>query len=587
MDQYLERVLYIDLTHKKYEIVRRPDLFEEWIGGVGVATQLYKENIPKNADPLGPENAIIFAVGPFVGYYPMASKTVAVFKSPLTGNWGESHAGGRSAMAIRFAGYGAIVIRGKSDIPVYLVITGNKVLFRDARALWGMSSAITVGRIVRENVWNPGLRTIIRIGRAGEKLVRYAAAITETYRHFGRLGLGAVMGSKKLKAIAIIGRRIRLPTMSPRKYREIYDYIFEKATKTPAMKKYHELGTAMNVLPLHELGALPIKNLTQTKLEGVDKVGGEHIAAEYLGRRVACSHCPVACIHIAVYRERYEEDPFFYKTSNTVYDYEPIYALGSMLGITDTKGMLKLIHQVDILGLDAMSTGVILAWITEALSRGIISEKETLVRVNWGEWEKYIEIVRHIVEQPNEFYRTAAQGLAKLSSVYGGEDFALVYGGNEMPGYHTGPAAHIGYAIGARHSHLDNAGYSLDQKKLGKLPSPEELVDTLVKEEAWRQVLSGLVVCFFARKIYTAEVIAKCFEAIGWNITPQELETIGHKIYMEKYQIKLREGFDPEKIRLPKRIYETPTPNGKIDPEYMERALRYFKRKILAIQTSS
>ncbi len=581
MDKYINRVLFVDLSRKKYWIETREDLFSKWIGGVGVAAQLYKEHIPKNIDPLSPENTIILAVGPFVGYYPMASKTVAVFKSPLTGNWGESHCGGRSAMAIRFAGYGAIVITGASDIPIYLVVTRNKVLFRDARSLWGMGSAVTVGRIIRENVWNAGLRTIIRIGRAGERLIRYATAITETYRHFGRLGLGAVMGSKRLKAIAIIGRRLRLETKDKTLYRKIYDEIFKVATETPAMKKYHELGTAMNILPLHELGALPIKNLKETALENVENISGEYIARNYLGRRVACAHCPVACIHIAIWREEYEEEPYFYKTSNTVYDYEPIYSLGSMLGITDTVGLLKLMHRIDILGLDAISTGVILAWMTEALEIGIISEKETIVGLKWGDWGQYIKAVEYIITQPNKFYKDLSMGLDHASRIYGGEDFALVFQGNEMPGYHTGPAAYIGYIIGARHSHLDGAGYSLDRKTLGSPLSPEELVDKLVEEEKWRQVLSSLVVCLFARKIYTAEIIAKAFKPLGVDIDENELHKKGEEIYMEKYSLKIRDGYTLDDIKIPKRILETQSPHGTIEKEYIARAIDYFKRKII------
>jgi len=580
MDKYINRVLFVDVGRRKYWVEEREELFSKWIGGVGVSTQLLKEYLPRDADPLSSKNVIVFAVGPLVGYYPMASKTVAVFRSPLTGNWGESHCGGRSAMAIRFAGYGAIVILGSSDMPLYLVITNNKVLFRDARALWGMSSAITVGRIVRENLWNAGLRTIIRIGKSGEKLVRYATAITETYRHFGRLGLGAVMGSKKIKAIAIVGRRLELGVEDKGKYREMYDEIFKLATETPAMRKYHELGTAMNIQPLHELGGLPIKNLKETKLENVDKISGEYIAKYYLGRRVACAHCPVACIHIALWREKYEEDPYFYKTMNIVYDYEPIYALGSMLGITDTEGLLRLMHYVDIFGLDAMSTGVVLAWITEALERNLITKNDVLVYLKWGDWEKYIKAVKYIVEQPNEFYSYAARGVNYLASEYGGKEFALSFCGNEMPGYNTGPIAYIGYITGARHSHLDSAGYSVDQKYLGKGLTPEKAVDILVKEESWRQILSSLVICFFARKIYTPERISKAFNAIGIQKSEDDLEKIGKKIYAEKYRFKIDLGFNIDDIQIPERIFETTTPWGKIDREYTERAIHYFKEYI-------
>ena len=201
----LQRVLYIDLSKRRFWVKNRPDLFEKYIGGAGVASALLQEECPEGADPLGPDNPIIFAVGPLVGLFPMASKTVAMFKSPHTGNLGESHAGGRSAVSIRMAGYGAIVIKGTSNIPIYLSIFNDKVQFHDARAIWGMRSHV-VGRVIREREKGTGIRSIMRIGTAGEKGVSYACVVTETYRHFGRLGLGAVFGSKKLKAIVSVAK---------------------------------------------------------------------------------------------------------------------------------------------------------------------------------------------------------------------------------------------------------------------------------------------------------------------------------------------------------------------------------------------
>ncbi len=576
----LVNVLYIDLTHKKYWVENRRELFEEWMGGTGVAVKLLEEELPRGADPLGPDNVIVFAVGPLTALYPMASKTVAMFKSPLTGNLGESHAGGRSAMAIRMAGYGAIVIKGASDVPVYLSIRGRRVFFEDARALWGMANGSTVGRIIREREPGAGLRTIMRIGRAGERLVRYACVVTETFRHFGRLGLGAVFGSKKLKAIAIIGSR-SIPVVDGQEYRKVYDEIFRMAVESPLMRKYHDIGTPVNVLSLNKIGALPTKNLKQSRFENAEFISGEYLAERYLGRRVACSHCPVACIHLAALREPYEDVPYFYKTTFISYDYEPIYALGAMLGATSPEGMLRLIDKIDDLGLDAMSTGVVLAWATEAFERGMISEKETLVKPNWGNYEAYLRMAEFIVEQPNDFYKALAMGVEHASKVYGGSDFALAFGGNEMPGYHTGPAAYFGFLVGARHSHLDMAGYSLDQKTIGKELPPQEIVDRLVKEEQWRQVLSSLVVCFFARGIYTPEVTVRALKPLGLEYTEESLRELGRRIYINKYRFKLSEGFNLDNLRIPKRIFEVPTPHGYISEDTMRKMVEIFKNYIL------
>ncbi len=576
-DESLSTVLYVDLSKKSFRTEKRPDLFEKYLGGAGVAIQLLKENCPTGCDPLGPENPIVLAVGPLNALFPMGSKTVAMFKSPHTGNLGESHCGGRSAVALRMAGYGALVIKGVSETPLYLAIHGKQVNFRDASSIWGLGSIVT-GQIIRENEAATGFRTIMRIGPAGEKLVSYACVTTETYRHFGRLGLGAVFGSKKLKCVVISGQQ-SLQVTDQKLYREIYEEIYEKAVTSPLMKKYHDLGTAENILPLNELGGLPTRNLQEAKFAAAANISGEHFAEHYLGRRLACSHCPVGCIHIAALREPDPLKPYFYKTSMISYDYEPMYALGSMLGGSDAKGLMRLMDRIETQGLDAMSTGVVLAWATEALQRGNISEKETLgISLDWGNYPGYLRAVRLLVEQPNHFYRALAQGVDRVSSLYGGRDFALAFGGNEMPGYHTGPAAHLGVLVGSRHSHLDNGGYSLDQKVLAKnLVSPRDLAETLLNEEYWRQILSSLVVCFFAREIYKKDVIARALELSGFSLAPDDLMGIGREIQRQKYLFKLREGFDLGQLRIPKRILETPTLVSGWDESYLIQVLENVK----------
>ncbi|MBM4270849.1 MAG: aldehyde ferredoxin oxidoreductase family protein [Deltaproteobacteria bacterium] len=576
-DDPLVNILYIDLSSRTFEVKRRPDLFENYLGGTGVAIKLLHEECPRDCDPLSPENPIIFAVGPFTALFPLASKSVSMFKSPHTGNLGESHCGGRSAVAIRMAGYGAIVIKGTSDLPVYLSIHSGRVQFRDASSLWGMG-CFSSGRIIRENEPGPGLRTIMRIGKAGETLVSYACVTTETYRHFGRMGLGAVFGSKKLKAVVISGKSA-IPVVDKKQYRKIYKEIYDAAVKSPVMKKYHDLGTAENILPLNRFAGIPTRNLKEATFDKADAISGEAFAEQYLGRRLACTHCPVGCIHIAALREPYEDEAYFYKTTMISYDYEPIYALGTMLGMTNPEDFLKLMDRVEWWGMDAMTTGVVLAWATEAQERGLISEKETMgITFSWGDPISYINACRLIVEQPNEFYKALARGTEHASSLYGGDDIALSLGKNEMPGYHTGPGAHLGVLMGLRHSHLDNAGYSVDQSKLVKTQmDPEDLAETLFYEERWRQILSSLVVCFFARGIYTAERLPELLRIAGFDLNPEDIGRIGQNIYEEKYRFKTREGFSLDKLRFPKRIFETPSPIKAWDETYLRRALGHMK----------
>jgi aldehyde:ferredoxin oxidoreductase len=580
----LYRILYIDLNKLSSKVEERPDLFEAGLGGTGVGVKLLAEHCPAGADPLGPHNPIIFAVGPLVGHYPLASKTSALFKSPHTKNLGESHAGGRSAVSIRMAGYGAIVIQGKSKFPIYLSINESGVAFKDASALWGMRSSYTVGSVLRKREPGSGLRTIMRIGRAGEQQVSYAGVTTETYRHFGRLGLGAVFGSKNLKAIVVEGKQT-LPVSSPKAYRKTYDEIFKAVTETSLMKKYHELGTSMNVLPLNQIGGLPTRNLQSGVFEGAENISGECLAENYLGRRVACAHCPAACIHLAALRIPYPHDPYFYKTMMLGYDHELIYAMGSMLCIDDVSQMLQVIDEAEAQGLDVMSTGVVLAWATEALEKGLITTKDTdNLELTWGDGPTYMEVIQRIISQPTDLYRALAHGADHAASIYGGQDFALTFGGNEMPGYHTGPGAHLGYLSGARHSHLDSAGYSIDQKALAsnKKPSPDQIATSLLEEEAWRQVLSSLVICFFARGVYTKEIIQQALGAIGIDRDPDQLIKLGHKILIEKNEFKAREGFELTSVRIPKRIFETKSSSGMISESYMKEAISHLAEKLKA-----
>ncbi len=580
----LRRVLYVDLTRRRSWVEERPDLFDESLGGAGVGIHLLEEECPQEADPLGPENPVILAVGPLVGLFPVASKTVAMFKSPHTGNLGESHAGGRSAISIRMAGYGAVVIRGASPTPVYLVIEGegDQVHFRDATGLWGLHSSYTAGSVLRKRESGSGMRSIMRIGRAGERLVSYACVITETYRHFGRLGLGAVWGSKRLKAIVVSGKR-KLPVADRKSYRRIYDRIFEAATQSELMKKYHDLGTAMNVEPLNSIGGLPTRNLQSGRFEGASAISGERLAEDYLGRRVACAHCPVACVHLAALRLPYPNDPYFYKTVMLGYDHEPIYATGSLLGLDDVPGMLQVMDEIEVQGLDVMSAGVALAWATEALERGLITPQETDgLTLSFGDAQPYVEAVKRIVTQPTDFYRALGQGVDHAASIYGGVEFALAFGGNEMPGYHTGPACHVGYLTGARHSHLDSAGYSLDQKaaRTGDDLTPEDVGDALLAEEQWRQVLTSLVICLFARGVYSPEIVLQALSAAGYDWSENDLDELGIDILRRKYTFKQREGFVAADLRIPRRILETSAPNGPFDESFIREAIARYETQV-------
>ncbi|MDD4250332.1 MAG: aldehyde ferredoxin oxidoreductase N-terminal domain-containing protein, partial [Methanosarcina sp.] len=393
----LRNILYIDLTSQSYHVEERPDLYEKYLGGIGVATNLMLEEYKEGTGPLDPDMPIIFSTGPLSGVYPTCTKTVALFRSPLNGELGESYAGGHLAMSMRYSGYETIVIKGSSRYPVYVTVHDDKVTFRDASSIWNLSSAIDVGQVLRRVEPGAGRRSIIRIGPAGENGITYASVNVDTYRHFGRLGLGTVFGAKKLKAILVAGNReIKSPDHNA--YRKMYGKLYETIVKTGLMEKYHNLGTSENILVLNELKGLPTRNLQATSIEGVENISGENFAEKYLIRRVSCAGCPIGCVHVAMLKRPFSK-AHEYETLNVSYDFELIYALGSNLGVADPEAVLELIDLCEKTGVDIISMGVVLAWATEMQQRGNISTEETLgLKLSWGDKAAYLRAIDLVVQ---------------------------------------------------------------------------------------------------------------------------------------------------------------------------------------------
>jgi aldehyde:ferredoxin oxidoreductase len=572
-----KKVLYVDLTKGENWVDERQDLFEEWLGGTGVGIKLLMEECPAGAEPLSPQAPLILCIGPLNGLFPAITKTVATFKSPLTGELGESYAGGRLALAIRFAGYGAIVVRGKAERPCYISINGENVKIKDATSIWGID-APTTGMILREKEPGVGQRSIIRIGPAGERLVKYAAVIVDTYRHLGRLGIGAVFGSKNLKAMVISGtEHIDLP--DAKRYKEVYNKLYQTAVQTDVMEKYHDIGTTININVLNHLKGLPTRNFQSSSYPEAEKISGEVLANEYLLRRLSCAGCPIGCIHVAALKTAFSQHHEF-EVRKVSYDHEPIYSLGSNLGVTSAEGALQLIDTCERLGLDAISSGVVLAWATEANERNLITPQETLgVPLQWNNVKSYVQALENIVKAPNEFYSALAQGVEFASVRYGGRDYAMALGGNEVAGYHTGPASIVGQLVGVRHSHLDNAGYAIDQKAAKKQLDPEQMVEEIIKEDDFRGIFNCLVGCLFARGVYTEENILDSLGSMGIVKTKEELADLGRRIFDEKYRFKAREGFDLSHARVPRRFFETVSTLGMIEPQTVEDMLRMYREK--------
>lgn len=568
------RVLNINLETKKIRIDNREDLVP-YLGGVGVASKLLEENVKPELDALDERQPIVFAIGAASYIFPVVTKTVAMFRSPLTGELGESYAGGRMALTLFLAGFDAIVITGKASKPSYIAISRNNVQVKDARAFWGMSSDET-GRAIREREPGGGKRSIIRIGPAGENLVRYASVCVDTYRHFGRLGLGTVFGSKNLKAISIIGDR-NLPIKNFKEYFKVYQEIYKRVTDTEIMAKYHDAGTPINIEPLNAAGGLPTKNLRQGVFEHGENISGEAFATKNLVRKMACTGCPVGCIHIGQFRREFDKG-HEYEAVSVGYDYELLFALGSFLGVKTSDEILSLIEVVEEMGMDAMSSGVVLGWATEAFMKKLVTEEQTLVPLAFGNTANYIKALEYIAEGKNDFYKALAQGVDKASDLYGGKDFAMHFAKNEMAGYHTGYGMILGSTVGARHSHLCNGGYSLDQSM--KEFNKEKLVDSIFAEEKERCMLNSLIICLFARKVYDRKTILAALNSIDNNYTDEDLTAIGERIYKTKLRIKKSLGFDQMSVKLPKRLFETQGLNGLAEESVAYELIGMYNKKV-------
>ncbi|MBN1134581.1 MAG: aldehyde ferredoxin oxidoreductase family protein [Methanosarcinaceae archaeon] len=574
----ISNVLYINLTTKTSKVERRQELYERCIGGTGVATKLMLEEFKEGTDSLEPDAPVIMAIGPLSGIYPCCTKVVSMFRSPLTDEFGESHAGGRLAMAMRFAGYGAIVITGRAERPVYLSIHNNDIALKDASSIWGLSSTTDIGKILRTVEPVTGKRSIIRIGVAGEKRIKYANVNVDTYRHFGRLGLGAVFGAKNLKAIVISGdKEVNVPDINI--YNDVYKKLYDQIVKTDLMEKYHNLGTSENILPLNQLSGLPTRNLQQSFFEYADTISGEKFADNYLIRKISCANCPIGCIHIAMLKTAFAPSHEF-EVIHVSYDYELLYALGTNLGILTPEGILELIDRCERYGVDIISMGVVLAWATEMSMQKRISSDDTLgVLLKWGDIKSYLRAIDLVLESPNEFYSALANGVVFASKKYGGEEFAIQAGGLEIPGYHTGLGNIIGLTGGVRHSHLDNAGYSADQKAFKNGLSDEEIIDLLIYQDDLRGVLNSLTICLFSQAIYTYDTIIEALEAIGIKKSKNELMKLGRDIFMAKYKLKRKFGFSLDDVKFPSRFFETATTNGMIDEKRVKKAVEMYRAK--------
>ncbi|EPR39775.1 aldehyde ferredoxin oxidoreductase [Desulfovibrio sp. X2] len=559
------RVCIVHLDEAKAEIVSFGEK-NALMGGSGLAAALFeKYGLP--SEPWShPDQPLIFAIGCLSGYFPLMSKVVAGFKSPYHDQYAESHAGGRLGLCMRFSGYDAVVLTGRAKTPCAVHVGSRSVEVQDANYLWG-ANAFTTGRIIRRAFpGSSGHRSILRIGPAGETLSAYACINVDTFRHFGRLGSGSVMGVKNVKAMVVTGDAdFDLPG-DPKAYTALFKKVHQEMTATEMMSKYHNLGTPGNVIPLNELSSLPIRNLQQTRDPDAVGISGEKFAEDLLIRNAACAGCPVGCIHVGMLREQFQAEHRF-QIRQVSYDHELIFSVGAMLGVMNASHALALMDEVEKQGLDVMSAGVALAWATEAQQKGVVSREQTGADLAFGNVEGYKHAIWSLGHADNEFYRDLAQGAMTAARKYGGEDFACVLG-QEMAGYATGETFFASQSLSFRHSHLDTGAYGYDQKKHDK--DVDKAVKYLVDDERERVLLTCMVSCLFARGVYKKELLAECLSAVGLPDLAANMDAPAEAMQRLRWRMRLATGYDPAKTRVPKRFMQIETWAGKMDQDYLD-----------------
>ncbi len=449
---YGGKILYVDLTFEGIETESvEPEFAKKYLGGRGFAARLLYDLVKKGADPLGPENKVVMAIGPLSGALCLAnSKTTFAAKSPLTRGYGDSNVGGHLAAEMKYAGYDAIVIGGIAKNPSYLFIDGDRVEIRDAKNYWGKGST-EAEKMLKQDLGEEF--QIAVIGPAGENQVYFACVSHDFGRQAGRTGIGAVLGSKNLKAVAIRGDKAVVladQEAMTKKTKEMLKWCFEQ----PALETWQKYGTPSVTVWANEIGALPYKNF---KCEHMDDVAGlkETVMREKIVvHDKACMGCPMAC---GKYSHSKKEGKYDVLVEGP--EYETIALCGSNCGFGDIQDVAYLNYLCDELGVDTISTGGVIAFAIECFEKGIITKEDTEGRdLKFGDVETFEYLVRKIAKKQGigkvlaDGVRLASQKLGK-----GSQDFAIQVKGLEWSGYGSrhAPSMMLAYLtcdVGAHHN---------------------------------------------------------------------------------------------------------------------------------------
>ncbi|MGQ9646912.1 MAG: aldehyde ferredoxin oxidoreductase family protein [Thermodesulfobacteriota bacterium] len=592
---YNGKILRVDLDRESISVEEpHKNLYSRYLGGGTLALHYLLSELKPKSDPLGPDNILVFA-GSVISGTPATglSRFSVAAKSPLTSAFGEAEAGGWWIPELKFAGYDAIVIKGKASRPVYLWIHDDEAEIRDARLLWGKFTKETQEEI-RKELGDDRIR-IASIGPAGEKLVRVACILNELKHANGRTGLGAVMGSKNLKAIAVRGKK-RMEVVDEESVKRLTKWV--KETYEEPYFSIGNLGTARITVMLSEQGILPTLNFREGSFEGAEAISGETMSKTILVRRGTCYGCFVRCKREVQVTEPYSVDPVYGGP-----EYETIAAFGSMCGIDDLKAISWVNQLCNAYGLDTISTGGLIAFAMECYENGILKKGDTGgIDLRFRNVEAMIKMVEMIAKREG-LGDLLADGMSAAAKKFGkGADrFAMHVKGMPLPFHEPRGKAGVGlgYAVSATGpDHMEiphdpfwatEAGIAL-LRPLGILEpvdvlnlGPKKVRLFIYLQQYW-DLLNSLGICMFTAKPmgpHTINEIVDYVKAVtGWETSLFDLLKVGERHANMARVFNLREGFTSKDDTLPERLF-SPMEGGtlkgkKIDKEQFSKAVETY-----------
>ncbi|RLB74235.1 MAG: aldehyde:ferredoxin oxidoreductase [Deltaproteobacteria bacterium] len=562
MNGFYGRILKIDLTQKSFQIEKpATEIYRKYLGGKGLASYLLYENNPPEVDPLAPENCLIFATGPFTGSRIWGSCRYGVYsKSPQTGIYAESYAGGKVPEAIDAAGFDALLVNGRSDRPTVLRIHPQGADFFPADDLWGLdtykSEDALHERFASADYKKSGA---VVIGPAGENLVRFAVIENDYWRSAGRTGLGAVMGSKKLKGILFQGD-CRRPAAEPEKL-SAWAKNFAKASKNlPGVQAYKNSGTPIMVKIMNEAGAFPTRYWTKGSYTEWPKIGAEALHERCTVKSRACLKCFMACGRLTTIQQGRHtgltlEGP----------EYETIYAFGGLCQINNIEEIAYLNDICDRLGMDTITAGNLCAFTIEARRRGRIDHP-----INYGEVDAIAALLKEIAEKKG-IGAILAEGIRNAAAIWNLEDLAVHVKGLEPAGYdpRTLKGMGLGYATSDRGAcHLRATFYKPELSGVIDPDTTTDKAELFIDFENRLTIFDSLILCRFFRDLYPWETLSELLQTItGEEFNQDALEEIASRIADLVRRFNLREGMSPKADCLPKQLHRNLEDSGKVITE--------------------